>query len=1195
MTAKPCVYMRLRCFKAKPRGRTLLSALATAVLLSDTALRAATVTWTNSNSGYWNNAANWSIAAVPGPSDVVRINSGVAIISNLAPNITSLQLGQAAGTSTLVIGASLLISNNLVGVGSATVAATNSVIHTNGVLTVVGSTSSVIRTNGTYDISGGALNISGNQRLDVSGTLKISGSAAVNVGGGTTSTPRFGATTTDSGRGLQTGGTLTAGGTIFIGNQGTGFYELSGGFIWASNNFSVGASSTGPGNGTLTQSGGTVVVGSDLANSGQSYIGQSGFGLFHLSGGTFKSRNLSIAQAAGITGTVNQTGGTIDLLTGPAGAGSMSVGGSGTALYSIANGTLFASNLTVTGTLTVNSNATINCTGILDLDATGTINFNFGPDGVSQMVFTSGNASTIDPGGTINVNGSAYTGGPATFTLIDAGSIDSTPAIHVSGFSLGATSTWDLVNGTFTITVGSPVTVVAPTITYKLSGATMEMSWPWEYSGWVLQSQTNALNVGLSTNWSPWPGSTATNWLALPVSKSNPCVFYRLAPPAFAYDPSPAAGRQRPDPQTMLRWSAWGDASFDVYFGTDPTPDATEFKTNQLDKLFYPGPLATNTTYYWRIDLVNGTNIVPGPVWSFKTGGWPGTSNNINFLSNQPSSYLLRDWRSVAQEYTARVSDFNATGQYLPMVWWDNSNPNFQIATPFIPSFVGIDKGGDALNLFGTIIGGTLVGMDMSQHNGQNWVRSMQQFQGTSVGRKIIGNNKTGQTSSSLWYDIVPGIYFCQAVELYPQTAQLQTPYTFQPGGASMEQVMYETASKWHEVLDFLGGSATGIADFNGVVGFNTVTMEIDGRDGTHPGVLEGAAGLAWIEYAAYVKFGDPKFLAGTIWALNFLETVDRNPMQNGVQMGYGVLTAARLNAELGYSHNVDQFFRWTFGDDDPLREGWGVLYSNWAGYEVSGLIGTEASRGGANRAYAKQGFHLVASLVPMVRYDQRFAHTVGKWVLHKASSSRHYYQTFLPDADRDSPFWAGDPNGVIPFESLRGYHPQSYFQDYLADLDASPDSNPAVRARVAAAVTNVPPMWGSGYAGAVNGGLGLCLYFGGDVGFLGGIIKPTNVDKILQLDLLRTDFYRPAAYPSYLYYNPYPVSKVVAVDVGTNPVDVYDTVTHTFVLSNVVGSQNIPIPADTARVLVLTPAGGQAAVSGRKFRINDVVVDYYR
>jgi hypothetical protein len=43
------------------------------------------------------------------------------------------------------------------------------------------------------------------------------------------------------------------------------------------------------------------------------------------------------------------------------------------------------------------------------------------------------------------------------------------------------------------------------------------------------------------------------------------------------------------------------------------------FKGNQGANSFNPGTLALNTTYYWRIDEVNGPNTVTGDVWSFTT------------------------------------------------------------------------------------------------------------------------------------------------------------------------------------------------------------------------------------------------------------------------------------------------------------------------------------------------------------------------------------------------------------------------------------------------------------------------------------------------------------------------------------------------------------------------------------------------
>ncbi len=505
---------------AQPIKKSFIVANVLVMCLSfGSSLQAVTV-WTNQAVGNWNEAINWDTGLVP-TSDAVRINVGTAILTNDAPDITSLQLGQDSGMSQLYIGANLTIANNIIGIGSSTFAATNSVIQTNGTVTVVGSTTSFVFTNGTYDISGGVLAINNNKRLDVSGTLKISGTGAVYVGGGTTSTPRFAALEGQTGIGIQTGGTLTAGGSFFIGNRGVGIYDMSGGALWASNNFSVGSSSIGPGNGTLTQSGGDIIVGSDIANSGQTFIGQAGPGAFNLSGGTFKSRSFSIGQGAGITGTVNQTGGTIDLLSGPAGAGSLGIGVGGTGVYSIENGTFQAVNLTLTNaTVDVKSNATINCTGSLAMGAPAVINFDFSSTGVSTMNF--GGAATIDPAATINVDGSAYSGGSATFTLISATAFDQTPVINLTGFALAATHNWDLATGEFTVTVGTP----NPTLQYSLNGTTLELTWSGDYLGWYAQS--NSVNVADANQWFDIANSQNVTNLSIAIDPPSANVFYRL-------------------------------------------------------------------------------------------------------------------------------------------------------------------------------------------------------------------------------------------------------------------------------------------------------------------------------------------------------------------------------------------------------------------------------------------------------------------------------------------------------------------------------------------------------------------------------------------------------------------------------------------------------------------------------------------
>ena len=120
-----------------------------------------------------------------------------------------------------------------------------------------------------------------------------------------------------------------------------------------------------------------------------------------------------------------------------------------------------------------------------------------------------------------------------------------------------------------------------------------------------------------------------------------------------------------------------------------------------------------------------------------------------------------------------------------------------------------------------------------------------------------------------------------------------------------------------------------------------------------------------------------------------------------------------------------------------------------------------------------------------------------------------------------------------------------------------------------------------------------LGLYGSSHVGILGGIIKPTNVEHILQLDLLKTDYFHAKAYPSYLYYNPHTSTRTVEIDVGSEARDIYDAVSDQLLQNNVQGHARITLPSDTARVVVLTPAGGKILREGKRTLIDNVVVRY--
>jgi hypothetical protein len=98
--------------------------------------------------------------------------------------------------------------------------------------------------------------------------------------------------------------------------------------------------------------------------------------------------------------------------------------------------------------------------------------------------------------------------------------------------------------------------------------------------------------------------------------------------------PNPSNGAVGVSPTSILTWNAGAvAASHEVYFGSDAdavknaTKASTEYKGPRAlgDESYDPGKLMLETTYYWRIDEVNGVNPDSpwtGNVWSFTTSGF---------------------------------------------------------------------------------------------------------------------------------------------------------------------------------------------------------------------------------------------------------------------------------------------------------------------------------------------------------------------------------------------------------------------------------------------------------------------------------------------------------------------------------------------------------------------------------------------
>src|ERR1035438_3550186 len=102
--------------------KTLSFAFVAALVLAlgSNTVRSATIVWTNSASGNWNSAKNWSPNQVPLAADdaVITNNGTYPVTLNVSASVASLTLGGASGTQSFVLNANTLTLNGASTVGA---------------------------------------------------------------------------------------------------------------------------------------------------------------------------------------------------------------------------------------------------------------------------------------------------------------------------------------------------------------------------------------------------------------------------------------------------------------------------------------------------------------------------------------------------------------------------------------------------------------------------------------------------------------------------------------------------------------------------------------------------------------------------------------------------------------------------------------------------------------------------------------------------------------------------------------------------------------------------------------------------------------------------------------------------------------------------------------------------------------------
>ncbi|MBA4053514.1 MAG: laminin G [Marivirga sp.] len=520
-------------------------------------------------------------------------------------------------------------------------------------------------------------------------------------------------------------------------------------------------------------------------------------------------------------------------------------------------------------------------------------------------------------------------------------------------------------------------------------------------------------------------------------------------------------------------------------------------------------------------------------------------------MPNLPSPYIMRDWNQVALKYDALVFSTTAVGQYLPLIHIKPNGLNYPELQPILmDTYVGSESAGnqaESINIIPALVGSTLVGIDKSSQNGINWVLKAKEFFNKANSQNIYLNGYSSTSGTDWWYDLMSNVFFYQLYSLYPDIADFDLQFT-------------TIGDQWLAAVHAMGGSTT---PWN-VPEMNYRAWRLSSMTPNNTGVIEpeAAGAIAWLLYHAWLKTGEKKYLTGAQLAMDFLSNLTSNPSYE-LQLPYGAFVAAKMNAELGTHYDIEKIVNWCF-DRGSLR-GWGVITGKWNGSDVSGLIG-EANDAGNDYAFAMNGFQQAAALVPMVKYDKRFARDIAKWMLNLANASRLYYAQFLPSTSQDDYDWSTlyDPESLIAYEALK------------ENLDGK-------------------KLYGTGDAKREGWGeTNLGVYGSSQAGYLGAIVESTDVEGVLQLDINKTDFFGENPFPSFLVYNPHEGMKAVTLATGPGSFDIYDAISETIIKSGVNGNVSFNVSAHEVMMLTYLPAGSALVAKDGKLHLGNDIVDYH-
>src|SRR5687768_8813306 len=86
---------------------------------------------------------------------------------------------------------------------------------------------------------------------------------------------------------------------------------------------------------------------------------------------------------------------------------------------------------------------------------------------------------------------------------------------------------------------------------------------------------------------------------------------------------------------------------------------------------------------------VSGALAAPVPAAASPAPTTQLSIDRVDLMPNRPQPFKQKDFKSVARGLDKLLFDFDARGEYLPLIWWDDTQTNLPMRGFGFPSYVG--------------------------------------------------------------------------------------------------------------------------------------------------------------------------------------------------------------------------------------------------------------------------------------------------------------------------------------------------------------------------------------------------------------------------------------------------------------------------------------------------------------------------